>query len=350
MISDPDRIEVVSLIQEASQAGCRLAVACREIGISLRTLQRWQVNGHIQSDARQRAARTPTNKLSDAERKRILAVANSAEFASLPPSQIVPTLADRGEYLASESTFYRVLRQAGQQQHRGRTRAPRRRPVSTHQATGPNQLWCWDITYLPSAIKGQYFYWYMMMDVFSRKIVAHEVHPHEGMLEASQLLRRASLAEGRILQPLVLHADNGAAMKGSTMLATMQQLGVVASFSRPRVSNDNAYAESLFRTCKYRPGYPNRPFAGLEEARQWVEGFVRWYNHEHKHSGLNFVTPQQRHQGLAEQVLNQRKQVYEEAKARQPKRWSGATRNWVLGNVVWLNPERAMPDSIEVAA
>jgi transposase InsO family protein len=350
MISDPDRIEVVSLIQEASQAGCRLAVACREIGISLRTLQRWQVNGHIQSDARQRAARTPTNKLSDAERKRILAVANSAEFASLPPSQIVPTLADRGEYLASESTFYRVLRQAGQQQHRGRTRAPRRRPVSTHQATSPNQLWCWDITYLPSAIKGQYFYWYMMMDVFSRKIVAHEVHPHEGMLEASQLLRRASLAEGRILQPLVLHADNGAAMKGSTMLATMQQLGVVASFSRPRVSNDNAYAESLFRTCKYRPGYPNRPFAGLEEARQWVEGFVRWYNHEHKHSGLNFVTPQQRHQGLAEQVLNQRKQVYEEAKARQPKRWSGATRNWVLGNVVWLNPERAMPDSIEVAA
>ena len=130
MISDPDRAEVVSLIQEASQAGCRLAVACREIGISLRTLQRWQVNGHIQSDARQRAARTPTNKLSDAERKRILAVANSAEFASLPPSQIVPTLADRGEYLASESTFYRVLRQAGQQQHRGRTRAPRRRPVS----------------------------------------------------------------------------------------------------------------------------------------------------------------------------------------------------------------------------
>ena len=350
MISDPDRAEVVSLIQEASQAGCRLAVACREIGISLRTLQRWQVNGHIQSDARQRAARTPTNKLSDAERKRILAVANSAEFASLPPSQIVPTLADRGEYLASESTFYRVLRQAGQQQHRGRARAPRRRPVSTHQATSPNQLWCWDITYLPSAIKGQYFYWYMMMDVFSRKIVAHEVHPHEGMLEASQLLRRASLAEGRILQPLVLHADNGAAMKGSTMLATMQQLGVVASFSRPRVSNDNAYAESLFRTCKYRPGYPNRPFAGLEEARQWVEGFVRWYNHEHKHSGLNFVTPQQRHQGLAEQVLNQRKQVYEEAKARQPKRWSGATRNWVLGNVVWLNPERAMPDSIEVAA
>lgn len=349
MISDPDRIEVVALIQDASQTGCRLAVACREVGITLRTLQRWRADGQIQFDARQTAERTPTNQLSEEERQRILAVANSAEFASLPPSQIVPTLADRGEYLASESTFYRVLRQAGQQQHRGRARAPRRRPVSTHRATGANQLWCWDITYLPSAIKGQYFYWYMMMDVFSRKIVAHEVHPHEGMQEASELLRRASLAEGRILQPLVLHADNGSAMKGSTMLATMQQLGVVASFSRPRVSNDNAYAESLFRTCKYRPGYPNRPFAGLEEARQWVERFVRWYNHDHKHSGLNFVTPQQRHQGLAEEVLNRRRQVYEEAKARQPRRWSRATRNWELEDVVWLNPERAMPDSIEFA-
>lgn len=332
------------------QAGCRRAVACHEVQISLRTLQRWQEDGRLKGDGRQVVQRIPANKLSEAERQRILAVANSAEFASLPPSQIVPTLADRGEYLASESTFYRVLRQAGQQQHRGKARAPRRRPVSTHQATGSNQLWCWDITYLPSAIKGQYFYWYMMLDVFSRKIVAHEVHPHEGMLEASQLLRRASLAEGRILQPLVLHADNGAAMKGSTMLATMQQLGVVASFSRPRVSNDNAYAESLFRTCKYRPGYPNRPFAGLEEARQWVQGFVRWYNHEHKHSSLKFVTPQQRHQGLAEQVLNQRKQVYEAAKARQPQRWSKGTRNWELENVVWLNPERELPDLVEAAA
>jgi len=158
-------------------------------------------------------------------------------------------------------------------------------------------------------VKGEYYYWYMMMDVYSRKIVAHEVHPHEGMQEASRLLLRGRLAEGCPLQPLVLHSDNGAAMKGSTMLATMQQLGVVASFSRPRVSNDNAYAESLFRTCKYRPGYPRKPFASLEAARQWVQGFVQWYNHAHKHSGLKFVTPQQRHQGVADEILARRKEV-----------------------------------------
>lgn len=345
-------MKVVALVQEAAQAGCRLESACREVQLSLRTLQRWQQDGgSVKVDGRLSARRAaPANKLGEDERQQILAVANSTEFASLPPSQIVPTLADRGIYLASESTFYRVLRQAGQQHHRGRAKAPRQRPVSTHRATGPNQLWAWDITYLPSAIKGEYYYWYMMMDVFSRKIVAHEVHPHEGMAEAGQLLRRASLVEGRIMQPLVLHSDNGSAMKGSTMLATMQQLGVVASFSRPRVSNDNAYAESLFRTCKYRPGYPRQPFASLDEARQWVQGFVRWYNHEHKHSGLKFVTPNQRHQGLADEVLAYRKQVYEEAKVRQPQRWSKGTRNWELENVVWLNPERELPVSVEAAA
>ena len=345
-------MKVVALVQDAAQAGCRLERACREVQLSLRTLQRWQQeDGLIKADGRLSTRRAnPANKLGEDERQQILAVANSAEFASLPPSQIVPTLADRGIYLASESTFYRVLRQAGQQHHRGRAKAPRQRPVSTHCATGPNQLWAWDITYLPSAIKGEYYYWYMMKDVFSRKIVAHEVHLHEGMAEAGQLLRRASLAEGRILQPLVLHSDNGSAMKGSTMLATMQQLGVVASFSRPRVSNDNAYAESLFRTCKYRPGYPRQPFASQDEARQWVQGFVRWYNHEHKHSGLKFVTPNQRHQGLADEVLAYRKQVYEEAKVRQPQRWSKGTRNWELENMVWLNPERELPVSVGAAA
>lgn len=342
----------MTLLDEAVQAGCRRASACRELGLNLRTLQRWQQeDGSLKADGRTLGERpAPANKLSLDERRRLLAMANSPEFASLPPSQIVPALADRGEFLASESTFYRVLRAAGQLHHRGHSRAPRRRPVSTHRADGPNQLWAWDITYLASAVKGEYYYWYMMMDVYSRKIVAHEVHPHEGMQEASQLLLRARLAEGCPLQPLVLHSDNGAAMKGSTMLATMQQLGVVASFSRPRVSNDNAYAESLFRTCKYRPGYPRKPFASLEAARQWVQGFVQWYNHAHRHSGLKFVTPQQRHLGLADEILAKRKAVYEQAKAANPARWSGEVRNWSLADAVWLNPERELPVSANAAA
>jgi putative transposase len=150
--------------------------------------------------------------------------------------------------------------------------------------------------WLPATVKGQFYYWYMMLDVFSRKIVGHEVHVAESAELASLLMRRASLAEGLAGRSLVLHSDNGSAMKGSTMLATLEQLGV-ASFSRPRVSNDNAYAESLFRTCKYRPDYPSKPFGSLEEARAWTQKFVRWYNQEYKHSGLKFVTPAQRHSG-----------------------------------------------------
>ncbi len=252
----------------------------------------------------------------------------------------MPSLADRGVYLASESSFYRVLRSASQQHHRGRARKPSARVVTSHCATGSNQVWSWDITWMPAAVKGQYYYWYMMLDVFSRKIVGHEVHEAESAELAALLMRRASLAEGLAGRPLVLHSDNGSAMKGATMLATLENLGVVASFSRPRVSNDNPFAESLFRTCKYRPDYPRRPFGSIDEARAWTQQFVRWYNHEHKHSGLKFVTPAQRHNGVAAAVLAQREAVYAEARERNPRRWSRSTRDWKLNDEVWLNPER----------
>ena len=204
--------------------------------------------------------------------------------------------------------------------------------------------------WFPAAVKGQYFYWYMMLDVFSRKIVGHEVHVAESSELAALLMRRASLAEGLTGRPLVLHSDNGSAMKGATMLVTLEQLGVAASFSRPRVSNDNPYAEALFRTCKYRPDYPSKPFASLEEARAWTQAFVRWYNHQHKHSGLKFVTPAQRHSGQAEVIMAKREQVYAVAKSRNPRRWSGETRNWTLQDEVGLNPERNQPEELQQAA
>ena len=258
MINVSDRLLCISLIREAAQSGCRLEQACEELGLSVRTFQRWVRDGEtVRADGRSTASRPePSNKLSEAERQRILEVANSAEFASLPPSQIVPSLADRGVYLASESSFYRVLRSASQQHRRGRARQPSSRMPTSHCATAPNQLWSWDITWLPAAIKGKFYYWYMVLDVFSRKIVGHEVQEAESAELASLLMRRTSLAEGLAGRPLVLHSDNGSAMKGATMLATLENLGVVASFSRPRVSNDNPYAEALFRTCKYRPDYP----------------------------------------------------------------------------------------------
>lgn len=292
----------------------------------------------------------PANKLSEDERRHILAVANSAEFASSPPSQIVPILVDRGEYLASESTIYRILKSQEQQHHRGRAKKPSKRVVTSHCATEANRLWAWDITWLPADVRGMYYYWYMVLDVYSRKIVGHEVHIAESAESAALLLSKASLAEGLAGREVVLHSDNGSSMKGATMLATLEKLGIMPSFSRPRVSNDNAYAEALFRTCKYRPNYPSKPFEGVEAAREWTQQFVQWYNHEHKHSGLKFVTPAQRHDGQAAEILQQRERVYAAAKERRPERWTGATRDWKLNEEVWLNPERESPEMLKQVA
>jgi transposase InsO family protein len=309
--------------------------------ITVRTLQRWE-----KDDAKDRrkvaaAKRVPNNKLSDEERQAILATCNKPEFQSLPPSQIVPRLADNGEYLASESSFYRVLREADQVQRRGRAQAPRRlaKPEG-YQASGPNQVWSWDITFLAASIRGVFYRLYLVEDIFSRKIVGWEVHENESADHASVLIRKACLAEGVHHDGLVLHADNGGPMKGATMLATLQRLGVVPSFSRPSVSDDNPYSESLFRTLKYTPAYPNKPFESIEAARQWVHRFVQWYNNEHRHSAIRYVTPDQRHRGADRELLKQREAVYEAARQRNPARWSGTTRNWNPVTEVWLNPPK----------
>ena len=337
-------------IDEAVQSGARRWRACEALGFSERTLQRWLREGGGE-DRRPTALRpAPSHALSEEERAAIVAVSNTAEFASLPPSQIVPKLADRGEYLGSESSFYRVLKAQDQQHHRGRAKAPQRRVLTTHEATGPNQLWCWDITWLPTCIRGMYFYWYMLEDVYSRKLVANEVYAQESAELAANLLSRACLSEQTAGRALVLHSDNGSAMKGSTMLARMQHLGVAPSFSRPRVSNDNAYAESLFRTAKYCPMWPEKAFETLEEARQWVERFVTWYNRDHQHSGLKYVTPEQRHRGEATELLHKRDQLYREARTRHPRRWSGKTRDWTLASKVYLNPERSSSEELKKAA
>lgn len=343
---------MIELIEDAVGSGCRRAQACAMLDISLRSYQRWtREDGTGIVDRRKGCRRNaPANKLSNEERRQILEVANSAEFASSPPSQMVPTLVDRGEYLASESTIYRILKAEQQQHHRGRASKPSTRVVASHCATEPNRLWAWDITWLPAGVKGLYFYWYMVLDIYSRKIVGHEVHVVESAELASLLLRRASLAEGLAGREVVLHSDNGSAMKGATMLATLERLGIMPSFSRPRTSNDNAYAESLFKTCKYRPNYPSKPFTTIEDARNWTLKFVQWYNHQHKHSGLKFVTPAQRHDGRDAAILLQRATVYEAAKQRHPERWSGATRNWVLKDEVWLNPEQNQVEALLQAA
>ena len=261
-------------------------------------MQRWRKQG-VGEDRRAGPKTSPANKLTPPERGHILEVVNRAEYRDLSPKQIVPRLADQGIWIGSESTIYRLLREVEQQRHRENTRPPqpRHRPRE-HQARGPLQVWCWDITYLPSSIRGRFFYLYMILDVFSRKIVGWAVHEAENAEHARQLLLETCLREGIDGEGLVFHSDNGGPMKAATMLATLQALGVIPSFSRPSVSNDNPYSESAFRTLKYRPWYPTRPFDSLEAARAWVEGFVHWYNEQHRHSAISYVTPHQRHEGL----------------------------------------------------
>ena len=352
MISILDRQYAVTLIKEAVASGARLACACREMGLSGRTYRRWVgEEGMVKADARPEAERpTPANALSRQEREQLVEVACGPEFASLPPSQIVPRLADAGIYLASESTFYRVLRERDLQHHRGRAAAPRTSQPPRHCATSRNEIWIWDITWLPGPIAGMFYYLYMVLDLYSRKVVGWEVFAEENAEHASQVIRKASLAEGRALKATVLHSDNGSPMKAATMLETLRKLGIAPSFSRPGVSDDNAQVEAFFRTLKYRPAYPAKGFATIEAARSWVLKFVRWYNGEHRHSALKFVTPAERHSGVDIAVLRERKALYEKTKQARPERWSGPTRNWEHCSMVWLNPVREEPSRHRRAA
>ena len=331
----------MSLIEEAVAAGARRHVAAEMLGLTVRTLQRWARQGLDSEDQRRGPRTAPAHKLTPAERLQLLEMANCAEYRDLSPKQIVPRMADEhGLYLGSESTLYRILREEKQLTHRQRSRPATHHRPQEHPAHGPNEVWSWDISWLPSPIRGRFFYLYLIMDVWSRKIMAAHVYERESPELASQLF--ASTCQRLKLDPdgLVLHADNGHPMKGSTMVALLDKLGVRASFSRPHVSDDNPYSEALFRTLKFRPEYPPQAFASLQHAQTWVKAFVEWYNSEHRHSAIRYVTPNQRHDGSEKAILQRRRQIWEKARKKHPQRWSRHTRDWTPVATVTLNPDR----------
>jgi transposase InsO family protein len=330
---------IISLIDKAVESGARLKKAAAIIGISARTIIRWR-NQSGGQDQRQGPWAAPANKLSEKERQQVLQVSTSVPFRDLSPKQIVPKLADQGIYLASESTFYRVLKEHKMLAHRQASKPAVSHRPKQHVATGPCQVWSWDITYLKSSVKGLFFYLYMIVDVWSRKVIAAQVFAEESMDHSAMLLAHACMIHGVQPEELVLHSDNGGPMKGATMLATLHKLGVIPSFSRPSVSNDNPYSESLFRTMKYRPEYPSKPFENLEQAQSWVDGFVFWYNTQHLHSSIRYVTPDDRHYGREQYILTNRRKVYKKARDRNPNRWSKQIRDWNPVHQVWLNPEK----------
>jgi transposase InsO family protein len=327
-------------VHEAVAAGASRAAACAALGLDRRTLQRWRRGAD--GDRRKGPKRPPSNRLTATDAAKVLRTLNLPEFRDLSPHVVVALLADQGIYLASEATMYRLLRAAKQLAHRtGARPAVRRAKPREACATAPNQVWSWDISYLPTPVRGQFFRLYMVLDVFSRKIVGAAVHAEESGELAARLMA-ATVAAERAAPGLVLHSDNGAPMKAETMLAMLQRLGVAASFSRPSVSNDNAYSEAAFRTAKYCPMYPaDGVFESLEAAAAWTADFVRWYNEKHRHSGIKFVTPAERHDGRDVAILAKRAAVYAAAKVRNPARWAGDTRDWSRIDTVRLNPDAA---------
>lgn len=328
---------ILELIDSAVAGGARLKPAAAILGLSSRTIIRWRRQGGG-CDQRNGPASPPANKLNEQERQQIIDVANSPQYRDMSPKQIVPNLADQGVYIGSESSFYRVLKEHEMINHRERSKPAAHHRPKEFVASGPCQVWTWDITYLRSSVRGMFFYLYMFVDVWSRKIIAATAFEEESMELSARLFTQACFVHGVNPEGLVLHADNGGPMKGSTMKATLERLGVIPSFSRPRVSDDNPYSESLFRTMKYRPEYPSGAFETIGQAQGWVDEFVRWYNTCHLHSAIRFVTPDDRHYGREEHILANRREVYETARRRHSNRWSRHTRNWDPVRLVWLNP------------
>lgn len=311
--------------------GCRKKRACYYLDVEYRTLRGWEKSGVV--DKRKGAKKMVANKLTEKEEKEIVKILGKERFCDLTPYEIVPILAENGKYIASVSAFYRILNKYDLLKHRRKSKKPGKHEIIELKATKPNQLLSWDISYLKTNIQGQFYYLYMILDVWSRVIAGWEVHTNETGEKAKDLFKK--IAKERELKNAVLHSDNGGPMRSALLADTLENLNVTPSFSRPRVSNDNAYSESLFKTVKYTAGYP-KSFKSLEEAREWVKQFVSWYNTEHRHSGIGYVTPLERHNGDDVEIFAKRNKVFEAAKAKHPERWSKNMKVWKKQEVVYL--------------
>jgi len=338
-VSVADRQSCIEMVEQAKASGARRRASCDVLEVSLRTLQRWE-KAPQKGDQRGGPVSGCAHALSEQEKQAIVKVSSGLEYRDLSPWQIVARLADTGRYLGSESSFYRVLKQNDLLSHRHNSKPRVHHRPKDLTARNPNEVWSWDITYMNSALRGTYYYLYLVEDIFSRMIVGWTIEEVESADHAGQLIDRICREQGIAKGQLILHSDNGGPMTGATMVATLERLGVMPSLSRPAVSDDNPYSESLFKTLKYRPSYPDSAFSSIDQARAWVSRFVQWYNTEHLHSAIRFVTPSSRHLGLDPAILAKRAAVYAKAKGLNPRRWSGKTRNWTPITEVLLNPKK----------
>ena len=254
------------------------------------------------------------------------------------PNEIYNSLLDKGIYLASSRTFYRILKEFNAIYHRTEDRKgnSKKKPDEL-KATAPNQVWMWDITWVKTDVRGIYYYAYVIEDLYDRSIVGWMIFDSESDVHAAELFDATCRKEN--CHPDFVHSDNGEPMKGITLCAFYYQLGIIPSFSRPRVSDDNPYIESFFKTTKYHAGYP-KCFHSLKESREWFSNFIHWYNYEHKHSSLQYVTPMEKRKGKHIGIFENRNSVLEKAKLNHPERWgSRNTKRYEVRKVEVLNPD-----------
>lgn len=342
MISLEEKCRALGLIREAMASGARKKSACETLSISIRALQRW--DRACSRDGRKGAGKSVPRKLSEEERQEVKDTACAPRFKDLTPYEIVALLAENGSYIASERTFYRILKADGLLHHRGDGKpAVRLAEPWELAATGPNQIWSWDITWLRTDVRGLFYYTYMITDIWTKDIVGWEIHDREDDVLAAALFNRLRLKHD--MKGIYLRSDNGNPMKGATMLMTLYNLGVIPSYSRPRVSNDNPFIESLFKTLKYTAGYPGH-FKDLEHARTWMADFVSWYNTEHRHSSIGYVTPLQRRRGDFKEIFYRRNEALARAKEKHPERWVNRQRVWGCNDVVYLNPGKETKEKL----
>ena len=328
------RMQTIEVINEAIENGAGKGKACAVLDISLRTFQRWEKD--CSADKRKGAEKNIPRKLSAEEEQIAMDVACSKPFKDLTPYAIVAILAEQGQYIASERTFYRILNKFNMLHHRSNSRPCSKtgKPAEL-KAAGPDQVWCWDITFLKTPVHGLYYYSYMIKDIWTKEVVAWEIHDTEDIDIAAAMFRK--IKGRRNLKGVKLHSDNGNPMKGATMIMTLYNLGVIPSFSRPRVSNDSPYIEALFKTVKYTAGYPGQ-FKDIEHARSWMAEFVNWYNTEHRHSAIGYVTPAQRKSGEYKEIFKRRNITMEGARLAHPERWGTRIRTWEAKEEIYLNP------------
>ena len=292
----------------------------------------------------------PRNALANQERQTVLDTLRSKRFMDKAPTEVYATLLDEASYLCSISTMYRILSEENEvRERRDQVRHPNYKKPEL-LATGPNQVWSWDITKLRGPIKWSYFHLYVILDIFSRYIVGWMVATRESAVLAERLIKASIEKQGIGRNQLILHADRGSSMKSKTVAQLLTDMGVTKSHSRPHVSDDNPYSESQFKTMKYCPQFPDR-FGSLQDARAFCRDFFPWYNGEHHHTGIGLLTPEMVHLGRAKEVVEQRRIVLEAAYLKHPERFiNGRPKKQDLPTAAWINKPDLESEIKEVSA